>query len=71
MNADAGRRLRAFVERHRAPGTWHEFAAAVGVSKAALFAWFSGREPSLASITELAKVLGVKRWEVLRAMDGD
>ena len=71
-NPAAGKRLRAFVERHRAPdGTWEDFARAVGVTKSGLFRWFAGNEPSMGALRGLAAVLGVPRWELVKEWDGE
>lgn len=68
----AGKRLRAFVERHRHDGErWEDFAVRVGVTKSGLLAWFAGQEPSMASLRGLASVLEVKRYELVRTWDGD
>ena len=71
-NPAAGKRLRSFVERHRAPdGTWEDFARAVGVTKSGLFRWFAGHEPSMGALRGLAAVLGVPRWELVKEWDGE
>lgn len=71
MNAEAGRRLRAFV-MIRWPGEQQDLYPAVGFTKQSVLAWFSGRaEPSLTAITEIARVLRVERWRIVAALDGD
>lgn len=71
----AGRRLRAFVE-HRVPDTqpgWlDDLAARVGVTTQSLHRYFAGKgEPSMATVGALAAAIGVRRWEIVKALDGD
>lgn len=71
---EAPARLRRFITSHYPNGTgWpDELAKRVGVSRSALFYWLNGaREPDLANCGRLAEALGVKRWMVVRALDGD
>lgn len=50
---------------------WDDFARQVGVTRSALFSWFAGAEPSMASLRALGTVLGVPRWELVRCWDGN
>lgn len=74
MTLEDGQRLRAFVERHLTtdPGWTLRLAADLRMSKSAVFAWFKGeRVPSLEHLQRLGKILGVPRWQILKAMDGE
>ncbi len=74
MSAAAGKRLRAFVELRidMEPGWTEDLARSLGITKSGLQAWFSGtNEPDAASLRRLADRLGVKRWEIVKAMDGE
>ena len=69
-----GRRLRRLIAtRFGSHEGWTvELLPRLGVSKAALMAWLSGKtEPDLANCGRLAEVLGVRRWQVVRVLDGD
>lgn len=70
----AGKRLRALVETHTSTedGWTLRLASEIGVSKSALMAWLAGtQEPSMSSCREIARVCGVRRYEVVKAWDGD
>ena len=48
------------------------FAKAIGTTAETLYSWFRGEaEPNLGYIREMAKVLGVRRSEIVAALDGE
>lgn len=74
MTREGGQRLRKLLEE--ATGGGHgwvsNLAAAAGVRRATVYAWFSGvSEPNGESIRELARATGLARWQFLAALDGD
>jgi hypothetical protein len=74
VRTDQGDRLRQFIERRwpRSRGGLRGFCAAAGIHPETLYAWFRGEtEPNLGSLGQLAATLGVRRWEIVAAMDGD
>ena len=71
---EEGQRLKAFVSARwgREQGGLRGLARRAGLSTQSFYGWFRGAwDPDLASLTEVAKVLGVKRSELVAAMDGD
>jgi transcriptional regulator with XRE-family HTH domain len=70
----SGHRLRAYVDHYwgRSRGGIRGLAAASGIAPETLYGWFRGDvEPSLSALGQLAATLGVRRWEIVAAMDGD
>lgn len=74
VNAAAGDRLRRFVESRwgRSRGGMRGVCAAIGVVPETLYGWFRGdNDPSLGALAALADVLGVSRYEIVAAIDGE
>lgn len=70
----AGVRLRLFLEsRLDCDNGWvRDFASRLGVSRQAVHAWLNGSaEPSMATLRDMARVLGCRRSEIVAALDGD
>jgi transcriptional regulator with XRE-family HTH domain len=73
MEETEGSRLRLYVDRFypRSRGGIEQLAEDAGLRRATLYAWFSGKaSPDLASLTLLARTLGVTRAEIVAVMDG-
>lgn len=69
-----GTRLRKFLlaQTGGAHGWVNSLAAESGVKRQSLSAWMGDRaEPDLASIREVARVLRVRPFQIVAAMDGD
>jgi len=74
MTREGGQRLRELLEK--ATGGGHGWVANLArdahVRRATVYAWFSGTsEPSGETMSELARVSGLRRWQLLAAIDGD
>lgn len=72
---DSGPRLKAYIQSQwgRDKGGMSALADRAGVRRQTLYEWFrpgSTTEPSLATLTDLAQALGVRRVDVVAAMDG-
>ncbi len=70
----SGMRLERYIRSRweHEPGGIRGLAEAAGVSSDALYKWFRGdSEPSLDALGRLARVLGVKRYEIVAVYDGD
>jgi transcriptional regulator with XRE-family HTH domain len=71
MNTEQGKQLRRFV-RTKWDGSTTELAERMGVTRQTIDRWFRGEnDPQFAALEELARVLGVRRWEIVAAIDGD
>lgn len=71
---EAGERLRAFVDAHwsRRQGGIRGLAEQLGAAPDTVYSWFRGEHPPDAfDLATLARLLGVSRWEILAAMDGE
>jgi transcriptional regulator with XRE-family HTH domain len=69
-----GERLRSYIDARwgRRKGGIRGLAAKLNVSAETMYEWFRGeREPNLDHLTRMAEALGVKRSEILAAMDGE
>jgi hypothetical protein len=74
MDAGSGDRLRAFVEARwsRRNGGIRGLCKRMQVAPETVYGWFRGdNDPSLGALATMASVLGVKRWEIVAAIDGD
>jgi transcriptional regulator with XRE-family HTH domain len=74
VSTEKGRRLRQFIEARwgRGRGGMRGLCEASGITPETLYAWFRGdNEPSLGLLAQLAEALGVSRWEIVAAMDGE
>lgn len=79
MDAGSGDRLRALIEsrwpRKRTGargGGIRALCRAMGVSPETAYGWFRGdNDPSLGALASMAELLGVSRWEIVAAMDGE
>ena len=70
----AGERLKAFVSARwtREQGGIRRLAERLGVAPDTVYSWFRGEHPPDAfDLEALAGLLGVSRWEILAAMDGE
>lgn len=68
-----GARLKAFIEAHwgRSRGGMEGLAQAARLrGRQTLYEWFSGAEPSLASLQQVAEALEVRRVDLVAAYDG-
>lgn len=71
-NREAGHRLRQYVHAQLGEAiTDSDLAQRLGVSKQAVGNWFAGQEPSGEMFRRLGQALSRKRWEIVRAWDGD
>ena len=74
-NHDApGQRLRAFIDQRwgRKQGGIRGLARELNTSTETIYEWFRGeREPNLDHVARLSKALGVGRYEIVAAMDGE
>lgn len=69
----SGARLKAFIEAHwgRSRGGMEGLAQAARLrGRQTLYEWFSGAEPSLASLQQVADALEVRRVDLVAAYDG-
>jgi transcriptional regulator with XRE-family HTH domain len=69
-----GTRLRAYLlsKTGGAHGWVNELATASGVKRQTLSGWMGDRtQPDLGSLEAVARVLGVRTFEIVAAMDGD
>lgn len=69
-----GRRLEAYVKSRwpRARGGMRKLAAEVGMTPETLYSWFRGDfEPNLGTLRVMASVLGVRRIDLVAALDGE
>lgn len=69
-----GTRLRTYLLTRTggAHGWVNELASKSGVKRQTLSAWMGDRtQPDLASLEAIARVLGVRTFEIVAAMDGD
>jgi transcriptional regulator with XRE-family HTH domain len=74
MDAGSGDRLRAFVEMRwsRKRGGIRGLCREMNVAPETAYGWFRGdNDPSLGALATMAAILGVKRWEIVAAIDGD
>lgn len=72
---NSGPRLKAYIQSRwgRDKGGMSALADKAGVRRQTLYEWFrpaSTTEPSLSTLTDLAKVLKVRRVDLVAAMDG-
>ena len=70
----SGMRLERFIRARwdREQGGMRALAEQAGLSSDAFYKWFRGdAEPSLEAFGRLARVLGVKRYELVAVYDGD
>lgn len=68
-----GERLKAYIEAHwgRSKGGMEKLALEAKLrGRQTLYEWFAGGEPSLASLQQVANVLGVRRVDLVAAYDG-
>lgn len=69
-----GKRLEQFVRLRwgRAQGGIRALAVEAETSADTIYHWFNGQAPpDTYQLGKLAKVLGVKRWQIVAAMDGE
>ena len=69
-----GKRLKAFFARQTSGqyGWIKEFCELTGYERQAVAKWFSGAaSPGLDTLRVVAEKLGISRWEIVRAMDGE
>jgi transcriptional regulator with XRE-family HTH domain len=69
-----GQRLRALVDARwsRRQGGIRGLAARLGVSGETMYSWFrDDQDPSLDHLARLAEALGVRRYEIVAAMDAE
>ena len=69
-----GQRLEAYIRGRwtRKQGGIVGLARAMSVDTDTIYGWFRGeRPPNLDHVAELARLLGVSRWEIVAAMDGE
>lgn len=70
----AGERLKDFVAARwtRKQGGIRKLAEKMGVAPDTIYSWFRGEHPPDAfDLEALAGLLGVSRWQILAAMDGE
>lgn len=70
----SGERLKAFVSARwtRSDGGIRKLAERLGVAPDTVYSWFRGEHPPDAfDLEALAGLLGVSRWQILAAMDGE
>jgi hypothetical protein len=69
-----GKRLERFVRSRwgRAEGGIRALAVAAETSADTIYHWFGGKNPpDTYQLGKLANALGVRRWQIVAAMDGD
>jgi transcriptional regulator with XRE-family HTH domain len=74
MTESAGQRLRAYIDARwtRKQRGIVGLAKRMNVDTDTIYSWFRDeRPPNLDHLEELAKALGVSRWEIVAAMDGE
>ena len=74
MDTGSGDRLRAFIEARwtRRDGGLRGLCRKIGVVPETLYGWLRGdNDPSLGGLAALADALGVSRWQIVAAMDGE
>jgi transcriptional regulator with XRE-family HTH domain len=74
VNTEQGERLRSYIEARwpRSSGGMRGFCREAGVTPETLYTWFRGEtSPSFDSLGTIAEKLGVKRFQLVAAMDGE
>ena len=74
VNTAAGDRLSDYVRSRwdRRKGGIRGFCKAIGVTPETFYGWVGGKnDPSLGALSAMADVLGVSRYEIVAAMDGE
>lgn len=74
VRAEEGDRLRAYIEARwpRSKGGIRGFSRKAGPTPETLYSWFRGEtSPSWENLEAIATTLGVKRFQLVAAMDGD
>ena len=69
-----GTRLRAYIDARwtRRQGGILALAGLLNVATETMYEWFrDDRQPNLDHLARLSRALGVKRWEIVAAMDGE
>ena len=74
VDTEQGDRLRAYIDARwpRSRGGMRGFCRAAGMTPETLYSWFRGEtSPSFDNLGAIAEALGVRRFEIVAAMDGE